>query len=210
MPDVDPGLLAKWLAARSVARNLPLPVPDHGGLRVDTMSESESRRYVFAQVTPGLVALGREIDDPQTLIKACATAETLTSELPQRWRVEATGSVMICDDPAATSVMPAGFRSETHAAGEVTRCIIRVDDGTHAASGYAVERDGVFIFDRIVVEPAFQRQGIGGALMTSLTRCRRNPASRFILVATPAGRGLYEKLGWSALSPYSTVSLRRA
>jgi hypothetical protein len=33
---VDPALLEAWLSARSIARGLPLPIPDQGGFRVDT------------------------------------------------------------------------------------------------------------------------------------------------------------------------------
>lgn len=210
MPDVDAGLLGRWLAARSVARQLPAPVPDHDGYRVDTRSEVETCRYVFAEINWGLIALSRQIDDPLTLLKVCATAETMAGALPPNWQVEPTGSVMSCDCPDLSPATPAGYVIELYEAGGVIRGAVRTNARAHAASGYAVERGGVFIFDRIVVEQAHQRRGLGAALMTALTRCRRDQASRFTLVATPAGRSLYEKLGWSARSAYSTARLRNA
>ncbi|WP_430984552.1 hypothetical protein, partial [Escherichia coli] len=51
---VDRELIAGWLHARSVARALPTPVADHGGWRVDTRSEQEWCRYVFADPAPAI------------------------------------------------------------------------------------------------------------------------------------------------------------
>src|SRR5436305_1649172 len=53
---LDPALFA-WLAARSIARGVPLPVASHGGYRVDTRSDTETARWVFAHAGPGLESL---------------------------------------------------------------------------------------------------------------------------------------------------------
>jgi GNAT superfamily N-acetyltransferase len=210
MPEAraDPALVAAWLAARSISRGLPLPVEDHGGLRVDTRSETESCRYVFARPLRGIVELGRSIDDPLVVLKLCASPEVMRCMLSRRWAVEQTASLMACDRAMPLRPMPAGYRLELHSAQRVIRCSIWAPDETIAASGYAVEHGGVFVFDRIITEGAHGRRGLGTALMTALADARRDSSSRFVLVATPDGRGLYESLGWHVESPYSTAWLR--
>lgn len=59
----EPELPWAWLAGRSIARGLPLPVAVHGGMRVDTASPEEACRYVFAGPEPGLAALASSIRD---------------------------------------------------------------------------------------------------------------------------------------------------
>ena len=76
-----------------------------------------------------------------------------------------------------------------------------------AASGYAAEHDGVFIYDRIATQEAHQRRGLGRALMAALAGERRSPRSQEILTATPAGQSLYRQIGWRDYSPYSTAMI---
>ncbi|MBA2919486.1 N-acetyltransferase [Sphingomonas sp. MAH-20] len=209
MPEAgaDPALVAAWLAARSISRGLPLPVPDHGGLRVETRSDTESRRHVFARPAPGLADLGRAIDDPLAVLKLCAPPELMAHLLPSRWSVERTGSLMTCDSLMPLRPVPAGYRLDLRPDSGAVRGLIRAADNMVAASGHAVERDGVFAFDRIVTEGPHRRRGLGAALMVGLAGARADPASRFVLVATAEGRALYESLGWQVLTPYSTARL---
>ena len=203
----DPALVAAWLAARSISRGLPAPIPDHGGLRVDTGSASESRRYVFARPTPGLTELARTVRDPFAVLKLCGPPAQLQAALSVRWAAEQSGSLMVCDHPMPPRQVSSNYGVSLRREGGAIRCTITTATGDVAATGYAVETDEVFIFDRIVTEVPHQRRGLGAALMTALAQARRDPSSRFVLVATPAGRLLYETLGWSELSPYSTARL---
>lgn len=205
----DSALVAAWLAARSISRGLPLPVPDHGGLRVDTGSGTESCRYVFARPKPGLVELGHSIRDPLAVLKLCAPPDVMASLLPSRWTAESTGSLMICNCPMPLRSLPPDYRLELRREWNATRCSVwSLPDGMLAASGHAVEGEGVFAFDRIVTEKAHRRRGLGAALMAALARARSDSSSRFVLVATAAGRALYESLGWQVESSYTTAWLR--
>jgi GNAT superfamily N-acetyltransferase len=209
MPDAgaDPALVAAWLAARSISRGLPPPVPDHGGLRVDTGSASETRRYVFARPTPGLTELARTVRDPLAVLKLCSPPAQLQAALPVGWAAEQSGSLMACDHPMPQRQAPSGYRVSLQPEGSAFRCTIVTAAGDVAATGHAAETEGAFIFDRIVTEAPHRRRGLGAALVTALAEARRDPSSRFVLVATPAGRLLYETLGWSVISPYSTARL---
>lgn len=204
----DPRLIRAWLCARSVARGLPQPVPDHGGLRVETGSKEELRRFVFAAPVEGLRVLGNEIAEPRILIKLCAGPDALSTLLPPRWRVHASGYVMTrADGPQERAPIPAGFAIEATASGDRTFVRVVTRDGQLAASGYAVERDGVFVYDRIRTEKSFRGLGLGRALMTKLGQARRSPASQEVLVATEAGRRLYATLGWHVSTAYSTAEI---
>jgi GNAT superfamily N-acetyltransferase len=81
---------------------------------------------------------------------------------------------------------------------------IAAPDGTLAASGHLALGDRRAIYDRIVTEPAHQRRGLGRAVMQALQALGRAHGRREgVLVATDAGRALYESLGWHLHSPWA-------
>jgi GNAT superfamily N-acetyltransferase len=203
---VDPRLLEAWLRGRSLARGLPAAVADHGGLRVDTGSPDETCRYVFAAPTDGLRRLGGAIVRPQVALKLCGTAEALAACLPARWTVTRSGWMMVRDGAKpACPRLPAGFSLDLRRDGGRIAATILGADGANAASGHAAEGGGVFVYDRIAVAPALRRIGLGTALMQALGSARTDSSALEILVATDAGRALYETLGWRVISPYATA-----
>lgn len=207
---VDLPLMAAWLAARSLSRGLPAPVFDRGGVRVDTGQAEERRRYVFVEPCEGLCDLGREIDEPFVPLKLCGPAEDLLALLPARWAISSNAWVMGRDAvPAGEAVVPPGYVLSVEGEGPVWSALIVTDAGELAASGYAAEADGVFIYDRIRTEPAHERRRLARALMAALA-LRRAPGLREVLTATAAGRGLYLQLGWYDLALYSTAMIADA
>jgi len=202
----EPELLWCWVAARSIARGLPLPVPDHGGMRVDTGTPAEIRRYVFAGLVPAIFELAAAIETPNVYIKVCAAAGGVRRLLPPRWQLQPAGYLMAQDGPPCDMPAPLpGYRIECVQDGAVSAVRILADDGLLAASGYAAEHEGVFILDRILVDPAHRRRGLGRALVTALVSMQRSSASRRVLVATDEGCAVYQTLGWRVLSPYTTI-----
>jgi len=202
-------LLAAWLSARSIARGQPLPVPEHGGLRVDTGLPDEQRRYVFAGPSPGIQALAESIHAPHIFIKMCGPGYQLLALVPQRWQLQPGAYLMTQPgyrSPAPS--LPNGYRLQVSTEYPATIARVFTEDDTLVASGHAVEYEGVFIFDRIATEPAHQHQGLGAALMAALGGAQRSQAAQRVLVATEAGRALYSTLGWSVLSHYSTVTIK--
>jgi GNAT superfamily N-acetyltransferase len=210
---VDGGLIVAWLAARSTARGLPQPVADHGGWRVDSGQPGERRRYVFTDPCEGLRELGQTIDEPLIALKLCRSNDELFGLLPDRWQLtsETDTKVMVRDgvSHSHTANLPPEYRLEVASTGAVTHARILRND-TVAASGYAAEQDGVFIYDRIATDPAHRRLGLARAVMGALGEARRSPQSREILTATPAGQLLYLTLGWREYSPYSTAMISPA
>lgn len=206
--DVDPALIAAWLTARSIARDLPPPVPDRGGLRVDTNSEKEVRRWLFPQMVEGLAELAREISSSRHFLKLCGSTEELSGAVPVRWQILPASYVMTAGaaTPGALTI-PDGYKMESSSTGAKTRIRIFAPNADLAASGYAAEAAGVFIYDRIETAVAHRRRGLGRAVMTALAAARKSPSAPEILVASEDGRTLYESLGWSIYSHYATVTI---
>jgi GNAT superfamily N-acetyltransferase len=70
--------------------------------------------------------------------------------------------------------------------------------------GSAAVHNGFFVFDRIETHPSHRRKGLARAVMHALDGFNVSEA-RPVLVATTEGRRLYDQLGWTAISPYSTA-----
>jgi GNAT superfamily N-acetyltransferase len=207
MTSVDPVLVRGWLAARSLSRGLPAPVADHGGWRVDTGGPVERRRYVFAEAGPGLTALLATIAEPGVFVKLCADADTFRALLPPHWTITDANCMMVPERAALTPpVVPPGYRLATVRHGGVTHATIAAPDGGLAASGHAAELDGIFVYDRIVVDDAHRRRGLGRALMMALGgSC--DAGTRPVLTATAMGVALYTTLGWWIYAPYTTATI---
>lgn len=207
MSGIDPGLLYAWLAARSLARGLPAPVPDHGGFRVDTNSDVEIRRWVFPRVAEGLAELGRIVSEPRHFLKLCGPARELALMLPGRWRLLPPAYFMTATQGWPARRLPAGYVLEVGREGKVIEAQVKSPAGDLAARGFAAEGEHVFVYDRIATAPAHRRNGLGRAVMSALADARRDMDMPQVLVATGEGRALYETLGWRTLSPYSTAAI---
>jgi GNAT superfamily N-acetyltransferase len=210
MAKFDPDLIFQWGIARSLARQLPQPVPEFGGYRVDTYSDTERRRWVFPFMQSGLVELARLIDHPDDFIKLCGAAGELRAVLSDAWAISESGYVMTVQAHAKERDVPAGYVIEIGRSDQVTGVRILSASGALAASGYAAETDALFVYDRIVTQPEHRRKGLGAAVMIALRASIRRRGVQELLVATEQGRCLYETLGWRVVSPYTTASLARA
>ncbi|MDR6513430.1 hypothetical protein J2792_004327 [Novosphingobium capsulatum] len=132
---LDPHFLHAWLAARSLARGLPMPLPDHGGLRVDTGSDMETVRWVFPRMADGLKALARTIHQPRQFVKVCETSEALRAALPTHWTIHAPSYVMRANGIMPRRQLPDGYSIAFEQSGAVTSVRIATDTGALAASG---------------------------------------------------------------------------
>ncbi|MDN2713677.1 GNAT family N-acetyltransferase [Janthinobacterium sp. SUN120] len=80
--------------------------------------------------------------------------------------------------------------------------------GELAASGRVAVHAGCAVFDQIVTDEAHRRLRLATVVMQSLdTLAEKAGATERLLVATEAGRALYERLGWTVLAPWSTAVL---
>lgn len=198
-------LVAGWVYGRSVARRIALPVADHGGWRVDTGSPAEVCRYIFADPTREVAALARTINQPRIWIKVCCEDSALAAFLPPEWTLGPTSWMMVGDGSFREVTLPAGYRANVVRDGVCVEVSIFASDGSLAASGHAAEAGGVFVYDRIVTDAGHRRRGLGRAMMHLLSAERQSRNAQPVLVATEAGRALYESLGWRVYRPYASA-----
>ncbi|HEV2678481.1 MAG TPA: hypothetical protein VGV37_28405 [Aliidongia sp.] len=205
---VDPAVVFAWQAAHSVARGSPPPVHDRGGFRVDTNSEKEATRWIFPQLCDGLHAVACGITAPRHYLKLCGTGEELRRVLPPHWEIHPAAYFMTATEIAfGPKSLPDGYRMELHQSGPVTQVRVLAPDGSPAASGHAAETADAFVYDRIETTQDHKRKGLGIAVMIALGSTRKSLAARPLLVATEDGRSLYERLGWTVLSPFATATI---
>lgn len=204
---VDAIILHAWLSARSVVRGLPLPVPDHGGYRVDTRSNIETARWVFPKVVPGLEELARSIREPRKFLKLCGTPEHMRGALSKRWQLHPLGYFMQAHNAPPARQLEDGYKVDVKRLGEVIEAHVISKAGLIAASGYAADSHGVFIYDRVTTQPEHRRKGLGHILMRTLYDARQHSSYPQLLVATEDGLALYSALGWTTISSYTTASI---
>jgi GNAT superfamily N-acetyltransferase len=177
-------------------------------MRVETCLPNETRRYVFAGPGPGLQEVASSTRAMRTFIKMCGSGDQLLALVPSRWQLQPGGYLMT--HAGARDVLHApgpGYQIEVLQQGRVIAARVYSEDGSIAASGYAVEHGGTFVYDRIATHAAHRRRGLGRAVMLALGSMQRSGMTQRVLVATEEGRALYSTLGWTVRSPYSTIAI---
>lgn len=202
-------LIERWLTGRSLARGLPLPFHHSGGLCVEVGTAEELRRHVFLDAGPELQACAAQIHEPRVFLKAPVAPNVMRASLPSRWKIEDASYLMY--GPTSTTgnapLPPDYYMSlEAEHGGYVTR--VMHARGELAASGRVAVHAGSAVFDQIVTEATHRRLGLGTLVMLNLDAVAvKAGVTNRLLVATEAGRALYERLGWAVLAPWATAVL---
>lgn len=206
--EADPALVEIWARAWALTREVAPPCPVPGGWRIEVGLPDQVRRYVYP--SPGAVVAerARSIDARFTFLKVATAADAVRPLLPAGWEIGEPGFMMTATPALAPAFDESrGYRMSLEAIAErVTLATITTRDGELAASGRIGLVGDVASFDRIGTQEAHQRRGLGSALMGALgSAANAGGAKRWVLVATPQGRALYEKLGWAVHAPYTTA-----
>lgn len=212
-PPADPELVKTWLTGWSLSRDLPVPVADHGGFRVDVGWPDQQVRYVFADPAEGFNYLASTISDPWIFLKVCAAPGVVRALLPARWVIEPPAFMMTCDGSMTgpSPVLPEGYQLDIYIRTSVPVVKVLTTDGQEAAIGRVVLVNDFAIYDRIATHPAHQRRGLGTVIMKALEGIgTANGITKGVLVATSAGGALYETLGWELYAPYTTAVIPAA
>jgi GNAT superfamily N-acetyltransferase len=206
---VDPAWLAEWAAAWAISRGKPAPVPVHNGFYLLDGRPQQKARYVFPDLREEVVKdMAARIDEPFVYLKFCAPREAVAALLPEGWEIAAPGFLMSADADvlAAPGAMPEGYAAALAEQDGVIALAVATADGEPAARGRLIPRGRLAAFDQIETEEAHCRRGLGSAVMRTLGReALSRGAERGILVATPAGRALYRRLGWETLSEHTSA-----
>ncbi|NRQ51418.1 GNAT family N-acetyltransferase [Aeromicrobium stalagmiti] len=194
-------VIERWLATWAHIRDIA--VLERDGWPVMQVG-SPSRETELVCVDPGVESftdLLRHVEgDPRAMLTVAATdvGPYLTTRLPDGVRLdrddEALMSVVLHDDPIPPLAPDLTFRWDV----DDHRTTYSVESGdTLAASGSVGVIDGWATFDAVETMPAFQRQGLGGHVMATLTvQAMGRGATHGVLAASGQGRGLYQAIGW--------------
>lgn len=202
-------LIERWLTGRSLARGLPLPIKNSGGLCVEVGNAEELRRHVFLDAGPALQACAAQTRVPFVFLKAAVAPDVMRAALPGSWRTEDAAYLMHgCMAIPSKATLAPGYQIslEVEHGGYIARIIHA--SGELAASGRVAMHAGSAVFDQIVTDEGHRRLGLGTVVMVKLDAlAEKSGVTERLLVATEAGRDLYERLGWSVLAPWSTATL---
>jgi GNAT superfamily N-acetyltransferase len=213
MPLSDPSLdvFLAWIRGWAITREVAPPVPHADGFRIDVGAPHQFARYVFPRPSPTLRDLAGGISTPWVFLKARATSDELRALLPAAWELQPDGFMMTCGDTpfSAGGALPPGYTLHVHDTADRTRRAhveVRAPDRSSAAAGHlALDRHWA-IYDCIGTHPAHRRRGLGTAVMHALQAlAHAHGRHAGVLVATPAGRALYESLGWRLQAPWATA-----
>lgn len=196
-------IVTDWVWGWALSRGTPDPVEEPDGYRIDVGLPEHRVRHVLLE--PGSARLrAAGITEPGTWLKVCGS---LDRPMDSRWTVsppEYLMSIELGAHPAVTP--PAHYTVDVHSTGDVHDAVVRTTGGEHAATGRVAVRRRAAVIDMVETDPAHRRRGLGRVVMSELSRiASERGAVRAVLVATEAGRALYEQLGWTVESPITAA-----
>jgi len=209
------GVVRAWVDGWVVSRGAAPPEREPWGFTVDVGQVVQVSRHVFDALGDGVdESVVRKVADGVTgagvWLKVFHDPEVVGGWLGEGWWVDPEpGSLMtvpLSAPGAGRTKVPDGYRRRVWSVGGVTRVLVAAPDGSLAARGQVAPTGATAVFDRIETVPAHQRRGLGGVVMRTLQAvAAATGAETGVLGGTPAGRGLYESLGWHVVAPLTSA-----
>ncbi|MEU0881634.1 GNAT family N-acetyltransferase [Lentzea sp. NPDC005914] len=196
-------IITDWVRGWALSRGTPDPVTEHDGYRIDVGLPHHRVRYVLPDPRDA-APRAAGLTEPGTWLKICGTPVGLCS----RWTIGAPEYLMSIElKPQQPITPPNHYAVELHSSGDVHDVVV-LAGGEVAAKGRVAVCGDAAVIDMVETDPAHRRRGLGSVVMSELSRAASDRgAVRGVLVATEAGRVLYEKLGWSVESPITAAHL---
>ncbi|MEV0200127.1 GNAT family N-acetyltransferase [Nonomuraea sp. NPDC050691] len=222
---VRPETVRAWVDGWVVSRNAPTPVREPWGLRVDVGLPGHMVRHVVPAPTPATLRHLTALPSvPGTWLKLCAPPEEVAPWLPPSWDVQGPEYMMTAPlDPApprtrgvtgmtaaarAGVAAPTGYTLAVTTRAGVTVARLLTTAGEMAARGQMAIAGATAVVDQVETASNHRRRGLGTIVMRALTAtAAAGGAADGVLVATPAGRSLYETLGWAVHTPMTAAVL---
>ncbi|MET9730008.1 GNAT family N-acetyltransferase [Streptomyces sp. NPDC006458] len=192
-----------WVISRGAAR----PITEPWGWTIDVGQPQHVSRHVLGRT-------GEDVDE-QTVRKVAESvtgagvwlkafrdpAETRAWLNADWWIDPEPGYLMttpLSPSEPAPAPLPDTHRLRLWTSAGVTRAMITAPDGSLAARGQIAVTGPTAVADQIETTPAHRRKGLASLIMRTLQHtAAAQGAHTAILAGTPAGRALYESLGWT-------------
>jgi GNAT superfamily N-acetyltransferase len=203
----DPELIALFVQGWAMTRAVAPPIARLGGHYLEVGQPDQRARYVFARLDADIIAeLGQTIVAPWIYLKVCVDEAALRPLLPARWVIRRPPTYMMTGSlVAAAPALPGGYGLTVARDGAIASVTVGRDDAP-VARGRIALLGGTALFDQISTDEAHRRRGLGRAMMQALSNLALDQgAASGLLSATEMGRALYETIGWTVHSPYTSA-----
>jgi GNAT superfamily N-acetyltransferase len=213
------GLVRAWIDGWVVSRGAAPPVREPWGYTVDVGTVEQVTRHVFDALNDSVdEAAVRKVAGAVTgagvWLKVFAEPALVGPWLGDDWWVDERGYLMSTRlDPSAAPppAAPTGYRMRTWSRGGVIQTLVTAPDGSFAARGQTAPTGRTAVVDRIQTAPAHRRKGLGSLVVRTLEHAAAaQGAEEAVLGGTPAGRALYEALGWRVEAPLTSAKFTGA
>lgn len=204
----DPYIVENWLKGWSLSRNLPASVKNGTALKVDVGLPEQAERYVFPNFNDEFTKLANTIVEPWVFLKVCAASPLIKDILPSRWIIQEPGFMMTCFKPMLSKKinLPDGYILEVKDEMPVSSIKVLTNNGYLAASGRVAFVDDFVIYDQIETDELHRRKGLATIVLKTLESIAISRGkTNGLLVATEAGKAVYQTLGWTVYSLYTSV-----
>ncbi|MGW0290656.1 GNAT family N-acetyltransferase [Streptomyces tuirus] len=197
-----------WVNGWVVSRGAAPPLAEPWGWTIDMGLYGHVTRHVCGATGEGLdEATVRKVAGAVTgegvWLKAFRDPSVVAGWLDDGWWIDPEpGFLMrVPLTPDGAAAVPEGYRLREWSRGGVTRVMVAAPDGSLAARGQIAPTGETAVVDRVETAPGHRRKGLGGVVVRTLQNAAvRQGARTGVLAGTPAGRGLYEALGWEVVA----------
>jgi GNAT superfamily N-acetyltransferase len=203
----DPDLIAQFAQGWALTRGVAAPKPYQGGHFIQVGQPDQKARYIFPRLDREVVTeLAHTIGEPFVFLKICEAEDDVRALLPQHWSIRQPPTYMMTAALAAAGTdLPLGYSLTLDGRGPIIKAAV-LAEGLTVARGRVAMLGDTALFDQISTDEAHRRLGLGRALMQSLTNVALDRgAGNGLLSATQMGRWLYESIGWTVHSPYTSA-----
>ncbi|MFD6170599.1 GNAT family N-acetyltransferase [Streptomyces coeruleorubidus] len=197
-----------WVDGWVVSRGAAPPVPEPWGCTIDVGMYGHVTRHVFGATGDDLdEATVRKVAGAVTgagvWLKAFRDPSVVAGWLDDTWWIDPEPGYLMTVPLTQGDLpdVPDGYRLRSWSRGGVTRVMVAAPDGSLAARGQITPTGSTAVADQIETAPEHRRKGLGSLVMRTLqVTAVRQGARTGVLAGTPAGRGLYEALGWEVVA----------
>ncbi|MDQ1016292.1 GNAT family N-acetyltransferase [Streptomyces afghaniensis] len=197
-----------WVDGWIVSRGAAPPAAEPWGCTIDVGSNGHVTRHVFGAIGDDLDETAvRKVADAVTgagvWLKAFRDPSVVAGWLDDDWWIDPEPGYLMRVPLTAGHApdVPDGYRLRSWSRGGVTRVMVAAPDGSLAARGQIAPTGATAVADQIETAPEHRRKGLGSLVMRTLQSAAvRQGAHTGVLAGTPAGRGLYEALGWEVVA----------